>query len=575
MRGIVGRIPLAQTLAGYRREWLAADAIGGISVCLVMVPSVVAYAGLAGLPPVTGLYAALAALAGYGLLASSRQVIAGPDAALTLLVGVAVAPLVTAEPARAAILAAALAVIGGLVLLLVALLRAGVVADLLSKPVLVGYMTGAALILISTQLGKFFGLKIEATDFFDIVGELWRRHPEFHGLTTWLGFGFVALQFVLRFVSRRIPGALVIFALGVALSAMLDLESRGVALVGNVAAGLPTPAVPWIRVSDLQFLIPGAFAVALLTVPEGILLARAFAAKNGYEIKPNREIAALGVANLLAGVLQGFSVGASQSRTTVNDAAGGRTPIAGFIAAAGLIVFLLFLTPLLARLPSVALASILVFAGIGLIEPAQYRELYRFSWRAVSLALLVMLGVLVAGVLQGILLGVVISLVYLIGRLARPMDAVLHELPDRRRYHDLGDEGPDESETVPGLIAYRIYAPLLFMNAEWFVGRVRSLIDLSPSKIRCFVLDAQAIWEIDTTASDALKRVAQDLAGRGVELRIARANRPLRQILESKGILALIGPNALFPSVHAAVHDYLARSSPQRDAQGSLPKDST
>ncbi|MBX3356102.1 MAG: SulP family inorganic anion transporter, partial [Phycisphaeraceae bacterium] len=484
-------------------------------------------------------------------------------------------PLVAADPSRAPLLAAALAVIAGAILLLIALLRAGVVADLLSKPVLVGYMTGAALILMSTQLGKFFGLKLESSDFFDIVGELIRRHPEFHGLTTWLGLGLVALQVVIRFIDRRIPAALVVFVAGLALSFTMDLQARGVNLVGEVPAGLPVPTVPWIRVSDLQFLIPGAFAVALLMVPEGVLLARAFAARNGYNIRANQEITALGAGNLLAGFVQGFPIGASQSRTTVNDAAGGRTPLSGLVAAIGLLLFLLFLTPLLAKLPSVALASILIYAGIGLIEPHQYRELLRFSWRAFVLALLVLLGVLVAGVLQGILIGVGLSLIYLIGRLTRPMDAVLQEIPGRRRYHDLGGDHPTTSQTAPGVIAYRVYAPLFFANAEWFVGRVRSLIDRSVAPTRCFVLDAQAISEFDSTAADALVRVAHDLSHRGISFRIARANRPLREMFHRTGVLAIVGEDALFPSVHAAVHDFLGlppdAPSPETSAPDHAP----
>ncbi|MBM4114135.1 MAG: SulP family inorganic anion transporter, partial [Phycisphaerae bacterium] len=552
-----------QILAGYRREWLRADLIAGISVCMVMIPSVVAYAGLAGLPPVNGLYASLAALIGYGLFASSKQVIAGPDAALTLLVGVAITPLIASDPARAPLLAAALAVITGLLLLLTALLRAGVVADLLSKPVLVGYLTGAALILISTQLGKFFGVSLEEREFFPILGELWQRHPEFHGLTTWLGIGLVALQIVLRIVSTKIPSALVVFALALGLSYSVDLEARGVKLVGTVAAGLPAPAVPWIQLSDVGPLMAGAIALALLTIPEGILLARAFASRNGDEIKPNQEIAALGVGNLLSGFLQGFSVGASQSRTTVNESAGGKTPIAGLAAAGGLVLFLLFLTPLLERLPSVVLAAILVYAGSQLIEVNQYRELLRFSRLSFGLALIVMLGVLFAGVLQGILLGVAISLVYVIGRLARPMDAVLREIPGKRRYHDLGDEDGKAAETAPGVIAYRFYAPLVFANAEHFVSRVRSMIGESPNPVRLFVLDAQAISEIDSSALEQLSRLARELKSREIRFRIARANRPLREMLERTGVLTLIGPDALAPSVHSAVHAHLDGQQPR------------
>lgn len=553
MRQIVGWLPLAATLSGYRKAWLLPDCLSGLSICAVMVPSVIAYAGLAGLPPVTGLYAALLGMLGYGIFASSKQVIVGPDAAIALLVGVVIAPLAAGDPVRGLLLASALAVLVGLILLLTAVVRAGVVADLLSKPVLVGYLTGAALILISTQLGRFVGVKTSETDFFAIVAEILHRTPEWHSLTMGIGIGFVVLQIVLRMVVPKLPGALVAFVLGIGLSFVVDLQSHGVSLVGTVASGLPAPRVPWIHFADLQSLVPGAFAVALLTIPEGILLARAFASRRGEQIQPNQEIAALGFGNLLAGFFQGFPVGASQSRTTINEASGGRTPIAGFAAAFGLLMVLLFLTPLIARLPSVTLAAILIFAGAHLLEPKTYRSLLRFGWQPFGLAIIVMMGVLIAGVLQGIVIGVFISLVYTIGRIARPLDAVLHEVGDTKSFHDLGDDGSFPPETVPGLIAYRFYAPLMFANAERFVSRVRTLIDECPSKVQWFVLDAQAIWEIDVTAVDALQRLKNELTARGISFKIARANRPLRDALVQYAGPGVITEGTLFPSVHSAV----------------------
>ncbi|MFO0782633.1 MAG: sulfate permease [Phycisphaerales bacterium] len=551
-----------QTLRGYQRPWLVHDCVAGLTVCMVMVPSVIAYAGLAGLPPITGLYAALAALVGYALFASSRHVIAGPDAALTLLVGVAIAPLAQGDPARAAVLAAALAITAGAVLLLTAVLRAGAVADLLSKPVLVGYLTGAALILMSTQLGKFFGLAMQETEFLPVIGELWRRLPEVHGLTTWIGLGLVALQVVLGLVAPRVPSALVVCVVALGASWMFDLKAHGVALVGGVQAGLPTFAFPVLNTQDGIALVPGALAVALLTVPEGILLARAFAARNGYSIRSNQEIAALGVANVVSGLFQGFSVGASQSRTAVNESSGGKTPVVGLVAAAGLVAFLLFLTPVLEHLPSVALGAILIYAGARLIDIHEYQQLARFRRRSVLLALLVMAGVLVFGVLQGILLGVSVTLVFVLGRLARPMDVVLRQLPGTDRYHDLGaDDAGNGGMTAPGVVAYRFYAPLMFANADWFAGRVRALVDAHAGEVRCFVLDAQAITEIDATAADVLMEVARELRRRGVALRIARANRPLREILENIGFVKEFGDDALAPSVHAAVNGYLKRGA--------------
>jgi SulP family sulfate permease len=524
-----------------------------------MIPSVIAYADLVALPPEYGLYAALAAMIGYAPFASSRQVIAGPDAALTLLVASAVEPLAGGDPVRAAALSAATALLGGTLLLIASRLRVGVIADFLSKPVLVGYMSGAALILISTQLGKLFGLKIGEHDFFPLLAELFGKLDETHGLTLGLGFGFVALLAALRQLAPKVPGALVVFVIALAASALFDLQSRGVAVIGEVPRGLPHLMLPTVSRAEIHDLFPAAVGIAVLTFPEGILLARAFAAKNRYEVDPDQELRALAMANLAAGLFQGFSVGASQSRTTVNDATGGRTQMSSLVAAGTLVLFLLFFTPLLRILPTVALGAILVFAGAQLIEVHEYATLFRVSRPSFSLALLVTAGVLLIGVVPGILVGVTASLLVLLGRMARPTDAVLQEVASSGSFHDLGDSSA--AETVPGLIAYRFYAPLFFANADYFMERVRALVAASRSPVRWFVVDVQAVTEVDVTAAEMLSRLAAELDSKGIALKFARANRPLRERLAAIGLGEHLRETALFPSVHAAIEAFRREST--------------
>ncbi len=533
---------------------LVSDLVAGISVCVVMIPSVIAYAELAGLTPIHGLYAALAGMLGYALFASSRHVIAGPDAAIALLVASAVGPLAAGDPVRAAALAGITAILGSGLMLLAAWLRAGVVADFLSKPVLVGYLTGAALILVSTQLGKLFGIRTQAHDFFPLLAELARRLREIHPLTLGLGAAMIIVLELMRRLSPRIPGAPVVFVVALLASGVFHLGDRGVRLVGDVPSGLPAFRLPAVGLHDIREIFPAAAGIVMLTFPEGVLLARAFAARNGYSIRPNQELLALAAANFGAGLFQGFSVGASQSRTTVNEASGGRSQVASLVAAGALVVFLLFLTPLLRVLPTVALASILVSAGVHLIEVREYRLLLQNSRRAFWLAMSVSAGVLIVGVVPGILIGVMASLIYVLARLARPLDAVLREQPGTGRFHDLGEA--DESFTVPGLIAYRFYAPLFFANAEHFAHRVRQLIASSPHQVRWFLIDMQAVWEIDVTATEALTRLAAELQKGGVALKIARANRPLREMLDRIAIQGQPGETVYFPSVHAAVEAF-------------------
>jgi SulP family sulfate permease len=551
-------LPIVRVFADRRGASLRGDVIGGISACIVMIPSVVAYADLAGLPPAHGLYAALAGMLGYAAFASSPQVIAGPDAAITLLVASAVGPLAGGDPARTAVLCAATALIGGTIMLVAARLHLGMIADFLSKPVLVGYMTGAALILVSTQLEKLFGVKLREHDFFPLLAELVGKLSETHRLTFAFGIGCLAVLSLLHRVAPRMPGALVVFALAIAVSAACGLDALGVKVVGDVPSGLPHPVLPVISRADLRDLFPGAIGIALLTFPDGILLARAFGNKNGYDVQPEHELRALAAANLAAGLFQGFPVGASQSRTTVNDAAGGRTQFASLVATATLVPFLLLLTPLLRLLPMVALGAIVVFAGAQLVDLEAYARLYRVGRLSFANALLVTLGVLVVGVVPGIVIGVMLSLIVLLGRLARPVDAVLQREPGTASFHDLGDASA--TETVPGLIAYRFYAPLVFANADHFMQRIRALVAACRSQVRCVLVDVQAVTEIDVTAAEMLVRLGAELDAEGIAFKFARANRPLREQIMRLGLGEHLDETTTFPSVHAAIETFLRES---------------
>jgi SulP family sulfate permease len=526
-----------------------ADVLAGLSVCVVMIPSVIAYAGLLGIAPQHGLYAALVPLLVYPFFGSSRHMIVGPDIAISLLMASAIAPLAAGDPNRAAALAATLALLSGVFLILGARVRLGAVADFLSKPVLVGYMTGAALILMGSQLDKLFGIHLEHSDFFPRIYELAIKLQQTHSLTLLLGLGLLALATMLRRIARKIPVAIVVVVTAIAVSMSFHLEGHGIASVGTFPHALPGFALPAVAWRDVQALVPAAVGIALLTYTEGILLARAFAAKNGYEVNANQELSALGAADVATGLFQGFAVTGSQARTTINDAAGGKTQLASLIAAVALTVFLLFLTPVIAHLPSVALAALLIYGGFTLVEFDVMKRIYRYYPRSAIVAGITTFGVLAAGVVPGILIGVALSLLGLIRRLSHPPDAVLSEVPGHG-FHDLGKM---ESQTVPGLIAFRFYAPLLFANAGYFVERVRHLVAASPTPVRWFLLDAQAITDIDVTAAEALQTLHEELRLKGIELKIAHANLPLRSILQKIGLAEEIGQEGFFPSVHECV----------------------
>ena len=559
LRYASSNLPLLDTLRNYRRRWIRNDAIAGLSACIVMIPSVIAYAELVHLPPITGLYAALAASIGYALFASSRHVIAGPDAAIGLLVGSAILPLALGDPARMAFLAAELGLLAGVVLLLAARLNLGVIADLLSRPVLVGYLNGASLVLISTQLGKMFGIKTQGEEFFPLLSTLIQQLPNAHMPTVGFGVLLVILLVGLGRWLPRVPGALAASAMAILATYVFDLGQYGIALVGEVPSGIPklSPVMPlW---SDIAALAPAAVAIAFLAFSDGILLAQTFAEKHGYEISPNQELAALGSANILASMWQGFPVSASQSRTSIVDAAGGHSQVAQLFAAAGLLVFLLFLTGLIAMLPKVALGAILIVTAVGMLEMASLVKLYKVDRSECGIAMGVSLAILLAGVVPGIIAGLLLSLIAVLVEISRPRDAVLRRLIADGKFHDCLED--DEAQDVPGVMVYRLYAPLIFANARHVVGRIRQLVNAADANLEWLILDAQAITDMDVTAAQRFAELHRELQEQGVAIKIADAPRPFREELAKVGLSDALGSQQFFVSVKKAVEAFEQRNA--------------
>ena len=550
-------LPLLEVLRNYHRRWMRSDVVAGLSACIVMIPSVIAYAELVHLPPITGLYAALAASIGYALFASSRHVIAGPDAAIGLLAGSAILPLALGDPVRTAFLAAELGLLSGVVLLLAARMHLGVIADLLSRPVLVGYLNGASLVLISTQMGKLFGIRTEGEEFFPLLATLLQKLPETHLPT----FAFGALLILLLIgIGRwlpRIPGALAASALAILATYALDLGRYGVALVGEVPSGIPRPELFVPLWADIAALAPAAVAIAFLAFSDGILLAQTFAEKHGYPVNPNQELVALGSANILASVWQGFPVSASQSRTSIVDAAGGHSQMAQLVAASGLLLFLVFLTGLIALLPKVALGAILIVTAVGMLEMASLRNLYKVDRNEFSIAMGVTLAILLAGVVPGIIAGLLLSLISVLVEISRPRDAVLRRLSTDGKFHDCLED--EDAETVAGVIVYRLYAPLIFANARYVVGRIRQLVDEADSNLEWLVIDAQAIPDMDVTAAQRFAELHRELLDQGVEIKIADAPRPFREELAKVGLSDALGRLQFFVSVKKAVEAFEQR----------------
>src|SRR6266516_1353837 len=413
-------IPGVRMIRTYQRRWLRADLLAGVTIFAMLVPQGMAYGELAGVAPVAGLYTAIGALVGYALFGSSRRLMLGPEASSAILVAATLAPFAAgSDPASYAMLAAVLALLVGGVALLAGLARIGFIADFVSRPILLGYIIGASFIIIASQLGKLFGIKITADEFFQKIGSV----------------------------------------------------------IAQIPAGLPHPTIPHVTLSDVLNLLLPAAALTLIVFTDVALTARLFAEKHNEKADANRELIGLGAANITAGLIQGFPVAASQSRTVVNDETGGKTQIVGIIATIFLLIFLLWFTPLLASLPQVALAAIIIAAAVNLINFKPLLDVYRVRPIEFFLALITLLGVLSIGVLYGILVAVVLALLVVIRRISRPHDAVLGSVEGIDGYHDINEN--ESLETVPGLIAYRFDAPLFFANADFFLTHARELIAAS------------------------------------------------------------------------------------------------
>ena len=542
----------------YNRNWLKADLVAGVTVFAILVPSCLAYGELAGFEPVIGLYAALVAMIAYALFGSSRQLIVGPDATIAILIALIVAPLALGDSARYAALAAALTILIGLTCLIGGYFKLGFVADFLSKPILTGYITATALIVIVSQLGKIFGIEIVSDDFFAQILELITKLDQTHMLTLALGLVTILGLILLKRFVPRVPGPLVAVVVAIIVSSLFNFADLGVSVVGQIPGGLPSLQIPQVGPADLRTLLPAALAMAVLIFADELLVARVFAKKNHYALDPNQELTALGAANVSCGFFESFAVGASSSRTVVNDDMRGKSQMVGLVAAGLVIVFLLYLTSLLQNLPKVVLGAVIVVAAISLIDVQEFRSLNLIRHSEFYLSLLTLLGVLIIGIVVGIAVAIAFSLAEFLLRIYRPHTSVLGTGEGVDGYHVIAPGG--YNQVLPGLIVYGFNAPLFFANAPYLLDQVRDLISTAVPPVRCLLLDTEAIPDIDTTAADTLRELHQELQEKSIVLTIARANKPLRETMRLTGLENLIGAKNFYPSVRTGVEAFRMQS---------------
>jgi SulP family sulfate permease len=545
-------VPLTGQLKGYGAPGARRDLVAGVTVAALALPSAMAYAEVAGLSPVNGLYALLLPTVAYVSFGSSRLLVIGPEGSIATLVAVAVLPLAAAGSPEAAELAAMLALLVAICFGLAWLLRLGWVADYFSRPVLLGYIHGVAVVLVIGQLGKMLGLSISATEPLAQLGEVVRELGSVSGITVLLSALSLGVLLVLRRFMPKLPAALGVVLVAIGVSWALDLQAHGVAVVGPVPAGLPSFVFPTPAWHDVVKLLPAAVGIFLVCFADEVLTARSFAGKHNQSVRASQELLAMGAAGAAAGLTQGFPVGASGSRTAVNDDMGARTQIAGLVAAGSVLLILLFLTEPVQYLPKAVLGAVIVSAAIGLVEPQVWRALAAVDNVEVAIAGVTTGCVIVFGVLQALVVAVGLSIIDAVRRSARPHDAVLGWVERLGRYADVSLH--PSARTTPGVVVYRLDDRLFFANSRYFKGRVHEAIRAASTPVSWLVFDAEAVTHADSTGLDALEQVTSDLRREQVTLLVARLKSRMREEFDQAGLIETIGGGHFYPTVDAAVH---------------------
>ena len=564
-------VPGLALLRSYERSWLGRDVVAGLVLTALLVPQGMAYAELAGLPPITGLYTSILCLLGYALFGPSRILVLGPDSSLGPMIAATVLPLVAADgdPARAVALGSALALMVGLIALIAGIGKLGFVADLISKPTMIGYMNGLAVTILIGQLPKLFGFSTDATGVLAEARAFVRGVGDGETVAAALAVGLSALavMLVLQRFWPKIPSVLAAVVVSIAAAYAFDLEGRGVDLVGPLPQGFPPLTVPSVHASDIPLLIGGAFGIALVSLADTIATASAFAGRSGKEIDGNREMLGVGAANIAAGLFQGFPVSTSGSRTAVAEQAGAKTQVTGLVGAVAIATMLLAFPGLLRDLPQPTLAAVVIVASLSLADIPGVMRLWRQRRTECGLSIAAFLGVAVLGVLPGIVVAVGLSVANVFRRAWWPYQTVLGRVDTLHGWHDV--RSYPEAEQIPGLVVFRFDAPLFFANARTFRDQVARLAAADP-RPAWIVIAAEPITDVDTTASDMLQTLDESLNAKGVSLVFAEMKDPVRRKIERYELTRTIDPRHFYPTLEAAIAAFGQRDGGEAVAAGAL-----
>ncbi|MEB3121342.1 MAG: solute carrier family 26 protein [Snowella sp.] len=552
-------LPGIHLLRAYQSVWLRNDGLAGITVAAYLIPQCMAYGELAGVQPVVGLWGILPSMLIYALFGSSLQLSVGPESTTAVMTAVAIAPLVARNNASYPLYTSLLAVLVGIICLMGYWARLGFLADLLSKPILVGYMAGVALIMISGQLDKISGIKIESETVLGEFQGFFHGFDHIHWLTFGMGIGVLTFLLLVQHYFPNAPAPLLAVLLATMIVAIFHLERYGVVIVGEIPSGLPDfVSFQGITFKNITSLLGAALGIAIVGYSDNVLTGRAFAINHGHKINANQELLALGFCNLATGFLQGFPVSSSGSRTAIADSLGSKTQVYSLVAGFCVLLVLLFLRPLLALFPKAALGGIVIYAALKLIRLSEFRRLQSFKRSEFMLAVITTVGVLGTDILRGVAIAVALSGMELFARVARPHAGVLGEVPNLPGFHTINDW--QDAKTIPGLVLYRYDAPLFFANAENFKNRALQAIASETDPVQWFILNTEAIIEIDITAADILEELRQELAKKGIIFGLAKVKQELYAQLRKSGLVDRLGPDHIYLTIHEAIAAFETRN---------------
>ena len=561
-------LPILTWLPEYKPSWLRYDLISGLTIWAVLVPQAMAYAGIAGVPPIMGLYTLPLPLFLYAIFGTSRTLVVGPDSAVALISASAVGAVAAVGAAEYLALTSAMAIAVGIFFIVFGILRMGWIANFISIPVMSGFLEGVVMVTIIGQVPKLFGIEGGGDDFFDKLWTIIQALPDANLTTLALGVGSLVLIFAIgRYVSK-LPAALMTIIISIVLVYTLDLTANGVDVIGTLSMGMPPMSLPDVSLTEYMTIIPGALAIVLLGYIETIGAAKSAVSRGGGKIDPDQELVALGAANLGAGLSTGFVAAGSLSKTSVAMGAGGKTQISHIVSGILAILTLVFLMPLFTNLPDATLAAIVIVAMFGLDQTAKLKKELKLSRTEFVLGMICFFGVLTLGVLQGVGLGVVLSLLVLIKKASHPGTAVLGRVPGERTYYrDI--QRRTDAKTIPGLLIFRFDARLIFFNCNFFASEVKRFIAEAREPVKTVLIDAEAMNDIDITGADRLIKLNTELNSKNIVIFLSHVRDPLRDKMRRMGVEDAIGADHIYETTRDGVDAFVAsrKTLPENDKE--------